>query len=155
MGAKIHNTLAPKIHNSHWAKIHGAQKQNTKYRRPSCAFHASKDLNPICVFHIPKKQSTLDEMSRKKQSMLEEMSRENVGWCTGLNIDIRQNIWPTEAPHFADEPQNRFYFLRIRLVTNSWPISSAKSTRKEKQKIPLLRSHRKASKDMFFREVVP
>ena len=49
----------------------------------------------------------------------------------------------------ANEPQNRFYFPRIRLVTNSWPISSAKSTRKEKQKIPLLRSHRKASKDMF------
>ena len=80
------------------------------------------------------------------------MSRKNVGWCIGLNIDIRQNIWPTEAPHLADEPQNRFYFLRIRLVTNSWPISSAKSTRKEKQKIPLLESHRKASKKMFFLE---
>ena len=48
-----------------------------------------------------------------------------------LNIDIRQNIRPSETPHLADEPQNRFYFPRFRLVTNSWPISSAKSTRKE------------------------
>ena len=48
-----------------------------------------------------------------------------------LNIDIRQNIRLSGAPHLADKPQNRFYFPRIRLVTNSWPISSAKSTWKE------------------------
>ena len=72
LAPKIHNTLAPNIHNSHGAKIHGVQKQNTKYRRPSCAFHASKDLNPICVFHIPKKQSTLEEMSRKNKACLKK-----------------------------------------------------------------------------------
>ena len=72
MRAKIHNTLAPKLHNCHGAKIHGVQKQNTRNRRPSCAFHASKDLNPICVFHIPKKQSTLEEMSRKNKACLKK-----------------------------------------------------------------------------------